>query len=136
MACGLLVAAGCGSSMPETVPVSGVITYAGGPWPKPGTLYFVPKEGDKSRPLRPATADLAIDGKFNTSSFARGDGLVPGKYSIRVECWEVAPTVDVQSPPPKSYVPTRYQLGTADELQVEVPAGSPPIELALDVPKS
>jgi len=136
IAVGLLVVAGCGNAMPETVQVSGTITYGGGPWPKSGTLYFVPKSSDRTQPLRPATADFSKDGMFTTSSFARGDGLVPGKYSIRVECWEFPPTVQLDAPPEKSYVPQQYQLGTADDLQLDVPTGSPPIKLALDVPKS
>lgn len=121
--------------MPETVPVAGVITYGSGPWPKSGTLYFVPKCDDKTKALRPATADFGSDGKFATSSFARGDGLVPGKYSIRVECWEHPPMVGENAEAAKSYVPLSYQLGSADELQLNIPAGSPPISLVLDVPK-
>ena len=79
---------GCGSDGPETVRIYGTITADGSVCPGGGTIYFQPiKSARADLPQRPATADFEADGKFRVTSFDDGDGLVPGDYQVRVECW-------------------------------------------------
>lgn len=107
--CIAIVVSGCGPNGPKTIPVSGKITYDGGPWPKPGKLTFpciVAAEGFSNRP---GSAEFDVDGNFVAGSYRVGDGLLPGRYKVNVECWETPPAMD-ESSPGKSYVPDDFQL--------------------------
>ena len=86
-----LAAGGCGRSGPETIAVRGQVTFSGGPCPGGGTVYFTPVAAAEGMPLRPAIADFEADGRFAATSFADGDGLVPGEYTIRIVCWKKRP---------------------------------------------
>ena len=126
MLCVLL--GGCGGvERPTTVPVQGQVTFAGGPCPAPGTVFFGPLEVADGLPRRPGRGRFDTDGKFTVQSFAPGDGLVPGRYRIRLQCWKVAPS---PSSVGVSYLPPGYQ---APELVVE-PNG--PVEVRYDVPSA
>ena len=95
IAAGLLTAAGCGGSQEfPLVPVSGTVTFAGGPCPKPGSIVFGPKAVDEGLPQRAGSASFQEDGHFEVTSFKAGDGLVPGTYVVKVTCWEKPPTDD------------------------------------------
>jgi hypothetical protein len=126
--------AGCGPSRPETVPVTGKITYGGGPWPTKGTIYFVTKQAAKGFPGRPGQADFSPDGSFSVESFEGTPGLMPGTYAIRVECWEVAPSME-SSTLAKSWLPKELAANglLKDELVIE--PGSAAKVVNLDVPK-
>jgi hypothetical protein len=125
-----LTLAGCGREGPERVPVNGRVTYGGGSWPKTGVVYFQPLGSTPGLPMRPALGRFDVDGYFEATSFTPGDGLVPGKYRVRVECWEVEPNPDPKFGPPKSYVPANVSLADLD-----VPAGSEELNPSWDVPK-
>jgi hypothetical protein len=64
----------------------------------------------------------------------RGDGLAPGTYIVRAECWKVEPSMD--GPPAISYVPAAYQNGrqTLPKLVVEPTARR--VDVKYDVPRS
>jgi hypothetical protein len=125
---------GCGHRGPEVVPVEGTVTFGGGPWPKPGVLYFTIDAVAAGVPGRPAIADFNIDGRLTVTSFKKGDGLVPGKYKIGIECWETPPQMG--SPvKPKSYVPKKFQAANTSGLSVTVEPGQRLVKLDLDVPK-
>lgn len=125
---------GCGDSGPQTVPVRGRITYGEGQWPTTGTLYFTPV-GSPGQIMRPGIAKFSQDGSFAAQTFAEGDGLLPGQYAIRVECWEHPPVQAPGAPAPKSYVPREIRTGKAPGWNIEVQAGQA-LDLTLDVPKS
>jgi hypothetical protein len=130
----LVLAVGCGRSGPEMVPVDGTITFGGGSWPKPGVLNFAVESPAPGMLDRPAMGLFDTDGKLTVTTFTKGDGLIPGKYSLAVECWEVRP--DMMSPtPPKSYVPKRYSSAQTSGLTVVVEPGQKVVKLNLDVPK-
>ena len=118
---------GCGSDAPEMVPVSGKVTLDGGPWPKPGIVFFTPLEPAEGFPRRPGMGHFDTDGVFTVTTRDPGDGLIPGTYRIAVECWEVEPT---DSAPGKSYT-SEWYIG--QELTVE-PGDRGPIRLEYDVP--
>ena len=125
------VHAGCsgGNDMP-LVPVSGVVTFSGGPPPKEGRVIFSQLSGTgiKGLPNRPGRASFKSDGKFVAMTFEQGDGLLPGKYNVRVECVDgvPGPTTPWDS---ISFVPSTYQ---PPELVVE--KGKGPVEVSYDVP--
>jgi hypothetical protein len=129
---GLLAGAlvGCGGSELPLVPVSGRITFNGGPCPKGGSILFVPGAGagKEGLPNRPGRATFDVDGKFVATSYQEGDGLLPGRYQVNVECVNgvPGPTTPWDS---ISYVPANYH---PDELVVE--EGQDAIVLKYDVP--
>jgi|GEM_PF-2551444 len=141
-----LMLAGCGGSEKGLVPVSGYITFDGGPWPKPGKITFLPI-GDSGTELRPASADFATDGAFTVSSYDGSQGLYPGEYGVTVECWEEEPgmakpeelkertakkdwrpsaqlkPVSLGPTGGKSYVPPLYQNPQTSPLKLKVALG-------------
>ena len=130
----LVVTVGCHRAGPEMVTVQGEITLNGGSWPKPGIVYFTPESASSGMPIRPAIGVFDTRGALTVTSARKGDGLVPGKYRISLECWEVPPRVG--SPTiPKSYVPARYTSAATSGLTVSAEPGQKVVELHIDVPK-
>jgi hypothetical protein len=86
--------AGCGGSHDlPLVPVSGTVTFEGGPAPAPGTLSFSqsPGSGVPGLPSRPGRASFDADGKFAVTTFQEGDGLLPGTYRVTIVCLDGEP---------------------------------------------
>lgn len=102
-----ILVAGCSDGLPKTIHVTGNVKFDGGPPPGPGIVYFLPVEAAEGFPLRPATGDFGADGKYDVMTFKPGDGVMPGKYKIYIECWETPPNMDGK--PVKSFVPQMYQ---------------------------
>jgi hypothetical protein len=126
----LTVASGCGGSDLPLVPVSGKVTFSGGPCPAPGNVTFTPLEVSAGLPRRPAAGAFNTEGSFEVTSFRPGDGLLPGRYRVTVTCYSGLP--NPTSPDPwgdVSYVQKGFE---PPELIVE--DGSDPIEMNLDVP--
>jgi len=126
----VVVLAGCGGSGRPLVPVSGQITFNGGPCPKAGAISFVPNAGSDASgtPARVGQARFGTDGRFVVTSFQEGDGLLPGKYRVNIECVNGVPS---PSTPWESisYVPADYQ---PDDLVVEEGKGA--LKVTYDVP--
>lgn len=95
---GLVAQAGCGGSKMPLVRVSGQITFDGAPPPAPGNITFnpIPGTGTKGMPLRPGRAQFGTDGRYQATSFKDDDGLLPGKYEVRIFCMSGEPGVDGQ----------------------------------------
>lgn len=125
---GTVVTLGCGPSR-GVVPVEGRITFAGGPPPAPGYIYFTPVDmqaDETGSEPRPATAIFMADGEFRATTFRDGDGLRPGAYEARVECNAV---VGGSHGSARSAVPEGFAPPTID-----VPASGPsPVRIAIDV---
>ncbi len=123
---------GCGPGNPlQIVPVSGTITFDGQPCPAAGRVGFTPLESAPGLPRRPGAGPFDVDGKFQVTSFEEGDGLVPGRYSVRVRCYS-GPITDMTSDDmlaDLSYVAEGYK---AEEVTIE--PGDDPVVLNLDVP--
>lgn len=124
VAVALATVVGCGgNSRPKTVPISGSISYGGAEWPAEGQLHFLPLEPAEGYPRRNAVVDFGQDGKFSSpTSWEAGDGVVPGKYRVYVECWKIKPTID--GPPPVSYVSDKFMSGAQSDIEVEITADS------------
>jgi hypothetical protein len=130
----VLAVVGCGRRGPEIVPVEGRITFNGGAWPKPGAIYFTLDPSEKTEFDRPASGVFDTDGNVtNITSFKEGDGLIPGKYRVAIECWATPPRMG--GPQPKSHVPQRYHSPATSGLVVSVKPGQRVVRLALDVAK-
>jgi hypothetical protein len=132
LACLVLMAVtvGCGGNDGGLVPVSGTVTFDGGPPPAGGFLSFVPIERVAGKTSRPARATFQTDGTYVATSFEEGDGVLPGKYTVAVTC--NSGPVDYSKKDPfnaASYVPKDYQ---GEQLVVE--EGSDAITLNIDVP--
>jgi hypothetical protein len=126
---GMLVGCSGGNELP-LVPVRGVVTFSGGPPPREGRVIFSQLSGTgiDGLPNRPGRATFGNDGRFVAMTFEQGDGLLPGKYSVRVECVDGVP--GPATPWDSiSFVPSSYQ---PPELVVDQKHGE--IEVTYDVP--
>jgi hypothetical protein len=88
--CGL---AGCGGSDLPLVPVSGTVTFNGGPAPMAGHMVFnqVSGSGIEGLPRRPGRARFGTDGRYGATTFRDGDGLLPGRYRVVIICVDGEP---------------------------------------------
>lgn len=119
------LACGCGQRYP-LVPVSGKVTFGGGRPPVGGTLYFLPLDGKP--PLRPAIGSFNADGSLRVTSFNDGDGLLPGRYKVELQCVSSRGS-DIDTMTSIDNVPPGF---TPPELVVPASGG---VEYVLDVPK-
>ena len=126
-----LAIVGCSDGTPQTVPVSGRVTFDGQPPPGPGTVYFLPQQAAEGFPSRPATGDFDQQGFYEAKTFDPGDGLMPGQYTMHVECWQTPP--NMEGKPVKSFVPGKYQSAQTSGFEVEITTDMRSKEVNLDV---
>ena len=127
---GTLALVGCGPDRPDTVPVTGRVTLAGGDWPVKGIIIFTPVEATAGYPKRPGRAIFDLEGNFVVTTFTEGDGLIPGTYRAVIQCGQ--PVTDMETPT-VSYVPSNYESPALSGLELTVPANSSPIEVEYDI---
>ncbi len=101
LALSALVLGGCGSSGPETYPVSGTVTWNGKPLPE-GHIIFSPVDGAVA-----PDAGKILDGKFTFRAQA-------GQKRVKIEAdREVGPRDPVMGTIPRqAYIPDRYNTET------------------------
>jgi hypothetical protein len=103
-----------------------------GPWPAEGNISFVPIEAAAGYPLRPGWAVFDTNGEFSAGCFEDGDGLIPGKYVVNIDCWDAVAGPSSKKKPSKSCIPDKYQRGFQ---QLTVPADAEgPITVAWTIP--
>lgn len=94
-----------------TVPVSGTVTLGGSPVPGATVSFVAAKEG------RSASAITDANGRYSLTTFRRGDGALPGDYTVAISKYEVVTggatgkdyvPVQGEVPEPKSELPKRY----------------------------
>ena len=119
------MAGGCGGSSHGTVNASGKVTFDGGPPPAAGQVYFAPVNAPEGK-NRPGSGQFDTSGEFTATSWDPGDGLLPGTYKARVQCWKVEPTADGN--PGVSYVAT-----DAPQIEIVIPESGKD-DIAIDVP--
>ena len=93
----LLLVAGCSRELPDMVAVRGTVTFDGGPCPAAGKIFFGPLETAPGYPVRPAVAVFDTDGVYEVESFRNAAGMVPGRYEVTIQCWQVEPDEEGQS---------------------------------------
>jgi hypothetical protein len=102
---------GCGSDSSHyvgaTVPVKGKVTYKGKPLTE-GQIVFEPDNSG-----REAHGSIQPDGTFELSTFAKGDGAVPGTHRFAVTSGKIG----------KQVVPVKYQNTSSSKTEVEVAEG-------------
>lgn len=85
-----VIAGGCGRrGLPGIVPVEGTVTFGGGACPAVGYVYFLPVDAqDAAAAMQPRTgwARFEKDGRYRATTLVTYDGLLPGTYTVRVEC--------------------------------------------------
>jgi hypothetical protein len=124
LAC-LLPAAGCGRrGLDGLVPVAGQVTFGGGSCPDVGYLYFVPASEGAGRA---GSAAFGPDGKFAVTTIVPGDGLRPGEYLVRIQCWQSVP--DDSGKGGRSHVPDGFEPP-----RLTVTAGAGKQAYSFDVP--
>ena len=129
-----LAAGGCGGGRPQPVPVSGKVTVAGKAPPAGGAVWFTPEEAASGFPMRPGIGDFAADGAYQAKTFAPGDGLLPGRYKLRIDCWKTPP--NMEGKPKQSYLPAKYLNPQQSGLELNVQPGADPITFDIDIPKA
>lgn len=84
-----VLAAGCGSGGPTTIPIRGEVTYNGQPLKDvpQGLVHYLPTSGDG----RQASGRIQPDGSFELTTFQKADGVVPGEYNITVSAYTTQP---------------------------------------------
>jgi len=127
----MLLLTGCWNNLPQTIRVSGRVTFDGQPPPAMGTIYFLPQEAGEGFPSRPASGPFGTDGQFRATTFEPGDGLMPGKYLMSVECWESPP--NMTGAPVKSHVPKKYQSPQTSGFALDITPSTRPQQITLDV---
>jgi hypothetical protein len=113
-----LVLAACGSNLPQTVRVSGRVTFDGKAPPAAGSIYFLPLEAAEGFPSRPAIGEFDANGQYRATTFEPGDGLMPGKYIMSIECWQSPP--NLEGNPVKSFVPQKYQAANTSGFKLDI----------------
>ena len=127
-----VASAGCGNSHPRTVTVRGRVTLDGGLWPTAGRLYFSPLEPAAGYTRHSGMAEFDTNGQFAAWTWSKGDGLMPGKYKVGVECWKVAPTMG--GPREVSYVADSHLAAAKSPIEIVVEEGKPLPDVAWDIP--
>ena len=130
---GSLLTLGCAQSQgperPDTYPVSGTVTHNGEPV-EGATVSFQSATGANS-----AVGTTDATGKYTLTTFAAGDGAVPGDYKIKVVKFDkpaqtkvvdessenyVAPIEGQGNAPPKNLLPQTYADATKSGLTATV----------------
>ncbi|MFH1922280.1 MAG: hypothetical protein ABIP48_20650 [Planctomycetota bacterium] len=123
---GCLVAAsaiaviGCsGSGLPDTVPITGLVTYNGEPVAE-AQVSFIPAQG------RPASGGTGADGRFKLTTFQLDDGAVLGEHTVTIA--KTAPTPGQEDDPYAeqiSLIPEKYGKLQDSPLKATVSADGP-----------
>lgn len=132
----MVIFAGCGGSdKPATTPVSGVVTFDGQPLTEGTISFFSMTESGKGVVNRPAIGILGAEGKYTLSTFAPGDGAIPGEYQVVVVSDSGVPSPEEfaeKGAKIKSAIPAGYNSPTTSGLRAKV-EGSAAIVLNFDL---
>jgi hypothetical protein len=125
--------AGCGQNAPDMVPVTGKVTFGGGPWPKPGVVNFTPFKPAEGFPSKGGSGIFGADGSFVVKT-GEYEGLIPGEYHITVTCWEKPPGFKFRG---LNYAPEKYTNPAQSGLALKIePNSSKPVVWEQDIPRA
>lgn len=83
---------GCSSDLPATIPIDGTVTFEGrDDTPTNPVVFFRTREAAPGYPSRPARGIVEAGGDMEVTAYERGDGLVPGKYDVMIEFFDLKP---------------------------------------------
>jgi len=126
----LVVTCGCGNPH-GTVKVSGKVTVNGQDPPGPGVVTFSVVKPADGFPNRPTMAKFGVNGAYSATTYEVGDGLIPGSYTVAIECYETPPNMDGK--PVKSYIDEKYSNPATSGLELTVEPGSKPVSFNIDL---
>lgn len=124
----LLCATGCsgevaGSAKVKTVPFSGKILLDGTPHGNV-TVTFTPQGSEGG--VRTAYSQVKEDGSFVATTYVTGDGIIPGKYDVRIGAEADAGSTD------PSKMMAAVVGASIEKLEVDIPAdGLTDVELKM-----
>ena len=122
----------CGCGSPHgTVKVAGKVTVNGQPPPGPGVVTFTVVQPADGFPNRPSMAKFGADGAYSATTYDPGDGLLPGSYTVAIECYETPPNMDGK--PVKSYIDEKYLVPATSGFELVVELGSRPVSFDIDL---
>lgn len=120
----LALLAGCngGDAGPETIPVTGVVTFKGAPVVGATLTFFADGQGTNAA----ATSD--DDGKFEAfTTYEMGKsvkkGMTAGKYDVTLTKLGTASVKGGALQPPKNLLPEKYRSVNSSEITVTVTPG-------------
>lgn len=112
---------GCGKSGPETVSVTGTVTYQGKPVTN-GMISFLPVDPQKGRS---AMGKIDSGGRYVAMTSETLRGLLPGEYIVTVAAFKT-PIADLSpaksAPADNLVVPARYTDPKTSPLKLSVAA--------------
>lgn len=118
-----ILAVGCGENGPNLQPGSGTVLLDGNPVPN-AIVTFVSQDGPSS------VGEADESGKFVLYGPGSKPGIVPGEYSVLVECpydpnegSSADGTAPAASSGPSCSIPTRYALRDESDLRETIPEG-------------
>lgn len=121
----LLQCGGCSKQKPkdrpETIPVTGIVTYQGQPVEGVRLAFLADTPGAQG-----GVALTGADGKFTAMTFDPGDGLVPGSFTVtavKMVGGELTEASDAPPSPIKNMLPDKYSRRETSPLKVEVKKG-------------
>jgi hypothetical protein len=126
----LLLISGCGSGLPETAPVCGVVTFDGKALSgfQHAAVAFTPTGG------RPAKAIISPnDGSFQLSTYKSGDGARLGRHTVSVSATVEEPIskADDRYPGVRSVIPEKFANRDTSGLVYEVNTRTNVVEIQL-----
>ncbi len=114
---------GAGAEKAKTVPLSGTLTLDGKPYGNV-RVQFIPQGADGG--VRTAYSEVKADGAFSATTYVTGDGIVAGKYDVRV-----GSDADTASTDPAAMM-AAVAGASIEKMEVDVPAdGLKDVELKL-----
>ena len=111
---------GCGGSdRPTPIETTGTVTYKGAPVEGAQVMFT-------SAGARPATATTNAEGRFELTTFERGDGAVEGQHRVTITKSERVPGEDPSNPYPRmrNLLPTKYANPRKSPLTATISADS------------
>ena len=133
----LVLSLGCGNPK-GLVPVEGRVTFNGKQPPANGYVTFVPREmsvkpqRDKEKAM-PGQALFGADGKCRAGTFTPGDGLRPGTYEVRIDCFADAGEKSSADESHNALVRSLVPSGFMPPDVVVPPSGGRPVRFDIDV---
>jgi len=119
-----LAISGCGGGHPDTLPVTGTVTYREQAVEGARVMFMAAEATSDKRPA--ANGVTNAEGRFTLMTFAAGDGAVPGNYKVLVTKRQEMPDPKQPNSPYKitrDLLPARYGNATQSGLKAEVKAG-------------
>lgn len=131
----VLLFVGCGEvadvDRPDTAPVSGSVTYNGAPVEGATVTFVAGASGGRG-----AVGTTDASGKFELTTFAAGDGAIPGSYKVKIakmssegtpmteqEGVVVPPTGGMPTSEVKDELPPKYKDESTSGLTADVKEG-------------